>query len=87
MICKDVTLAFFYPKREVVLEADASGRGLGAATSQNGHPIALASKSLTDVEQRYANRDARCVVLCFPVKSSINTAGLLLFCQIISCWR
>ncbi|XP_072175145.1 uncharacterized protein [Diadema setosum] len=54
-ICQDVTLAYFDPKKEVVLEVDDSSRGLGAALTQQGRPIAFASKSLTDTEQRYAN--------------------------------
>ena len=54
-ICRDVTLAYFDPKKEVVLEVDASTQGLGAALMQEGQPIAFASKSLTDTERRYAN--------------------------------
>lgn len=55
IICKDITLAYFDPKKPVVLEVDASTRGVGAALIQEGRPIAFASKSLTDTEQRYAN--------------------------------
>ena len=54
-ICRDVTLAYFDPRKEVVLEVDASTQGLGAALMQEGQPIAFASKSLTDAESRYAN--------------------------------
>eukprot|EP00057_Strongylocentrotus_purpuratus_P007993 XP_011662467.1 PREDICTED: uncharacterized protein K02A2.6-like [Strongylocentrotus purpuratus] len=55
MICKETTLAYFDPKKPVVLEVDASMKGVGAALTQEGRPIAFASKSLTDTEQRYAN--------------------------------
>lgn len=55
MICNDTTLAYFDPKKPVVLEVDASTKGVGAALTQEGRPIAFASRSLTDAEQRYAN--------------------------------
>lgn len=55
MICKETTLAYFDPKKPVVLEVDASMKGVGAALTQEGRPIAFASKSLTDTEHRYAN--------------------------------
>ena len=37
------------------IQTDASEYGLGAALLQNNRPIAFASKTLTDVETRYAN--------------------------------
>ena len=39
----------------VILQCDASLKGLGACTLQDDKPIAFASKSLTDTETRYAN--------------------------------
>ena len=39
----------------MVVQANASQRGLGACLLQEGQPIAFASKSLTDTETRYAN--------------------------------
>ena len=55
LICSDTTLAYFDPDKESVLEVDSSLRGLGAVLLQEGKPVAFASKSLTDVETRYAN--------------------------------
>ena len=52
-------LRYYDRNLQVTVQADASLRGLGACLIQkhNGedHPIVFASKSLTDVETRYAN--------------------------------
>ena len=54
-ICKETTLALFDPNKDTVIRVDASLRGIGAVLLQDNKPISFASKSLTDVEQRYAN--------------------------------
>ncbi|CAB3997498.1 Retrovirus-related Pol poly from transposon [Paramuricea clavata] len=54
-ISEEITLNYFDSTKEVVLQVDASTKGLGAALIQEGKPVAFASKSLTDVETRYAN--------------------------------
>ena len=54
-ISEEITLNYFDSTKEVVLQVDASTNGLGAALIQEGKPVAFASKSLTDVETRYAN--------------------------------
>ena len=46
-INKDVNLQYFDPKKQVVLQVDASQVGLGAAVLQDSKVIAYASKSLT----------------------------------------
>lgn len=65
LITAEVTLAYFNPKEEVVIEVDASSRGLGAALTQKGKPIAFASKSLTDTERRYANIEREMLAVIF----------------------
>ena len=55
MVCKDTTLRYFDSRKPVVIQVDASQKGLGAALLQDGHPVAFASKALTPTEQRYAN--------------------------------
>ena len=55
VICEEVTLAYFDPSKDTVIQVDASQKGLGAALMQDSKPICFASKSLTDTEQRYAN--------------------------------
>ncbi|XP_037799859.1 uncharacterized protein LOC119594848 [Penaeus monodon] len=50
----DATLAHFNPNKPTVIQVDASQKGIGAAIVQD-KPIAYASKSLSETEQRYAN--------------------------------
>ena len=54
-ISKEVTLTYFDPNKETILQADASQKGLGATLLQEGKPIAFASKALNETESRYAN--------------------------------
>ena len=65
LICREVTLAYFDPQAESVLQVDASSRGLGAVLIQHGKPIAFASKSLSDCEQRYANIEREMLAVVF----------------------
>ena len=46
-------LRYYDPKKETVLQTDASIKGLGACLLQDGHPIYFASKSLQDAEHGY----------------------------------
>ena len=55
LICRDSKLTYFDPAKDIVIQVDASGIGLGAVLMQSGKPVAYASKSLTECEQRYAN--------------------------------
>ena len=65
LICREVTLAYFDPQAESVIQVDASSRGLGAVLIQHGMPIAFASKSLNDCEQRYANIEREMLAVVF----------------------
>ncbi len=47
-------LAHFDHKKPVVVQCDASQHGLGAVLLQDDHPIAYASRSLTQGERNYA---------------------------------
>ena len=70
-ICKtllNTTLAYFDRTKPVVIQTDASEYGLGAALLQDGRPIAFASKTLTDVETRYANIERECLSVCFGLE-------------------
>ena len=48
-------LRYFDIQRPVTIQVNASGKGLGAALLQEGHPVAFASKALTPTKLQYAN--------------------------------
>ena len=54
-ISNEITLTYFDPMKETILQVDAFRKGLGAALTQDRKPVAFASKAVTDVESRYAN--------------------------------
>ena len=49
-------------------KTNASEYGLGAALIQNNRPIAFASKTLTDIETRYANVERECLSVCYGLE-------------------
>ena len=58
-LTKPTILALYDPLRETRISADASSFGLGAvlmqkSTSGQWRPVAYASRSMTEVERRYA---------------------------------
>ena len=46
-------LAYYNPKKEAVLQTDASVKGLGACLLQDQKPVYFASKALTETQYRY----------------------------------
>ena len=61
-------LSYYDPKIELEIQCDASKKGLGAALLQNGKPIAYASRTLTDTEQRYAQIEKEMLVIVFSLE-------------------
>ena len=55
LICRDSELTYFDLAKYIVIQVDASGRGIRAVLMQYVKPVSYASKSLTECEQRYAN--------------------------------
>ncbi len=47
-------LRYFDLTKQLDIQADASGEGLGAALMQDGHPIAYSSKAMSETEKRYS---------------------------------
>ena len=58
-------LRYYGRTKPVVVQADASQRGLGTCLLQEGQPIAFASKSLTDTETRYTNIERELLAIVF----------------------
>jgi hypothetical protein len=51
--------------KEVMLQCDASDKGLGAEPLQKGQPIAFASSTLTPIEEGYAQIENKCLAIVF----------------------
>ena len=47
-------MRYYDPNKSLVIQYDASEKGMGAALLQEGPPIAYISHALTDTETRYA---------------------------------
>ena len=50
---------------ELTLQSDASQTGLGAVLTQNGQPLAFASRALSDTETRYAQIEKELLSVVF----------------------
>lgn len=59
------TLQYFDTNKPVTLEVDASQRGLGVAVLQDNHPVAYASRALTDTQSRYSNIEREMLAIVF----------------------
>ena len=55
VISSNEMLRYYGSTKPLVIQVDASHRGLGAALLQDSDPITFASKSLTETESRYSN--------------------------------
>ena len=58
-------LGYYDRRKEVIVQADTSLRGLSTCLIQHGKPIAFASKSLTGAESRYANIERELLPIVF----------------------
>ena len=61
-------LKYFDTSVPVEVQCDASSKGLGAVLLQQGHPIAYASRALTDAETRYAQIEKEMLSIVFACK-------------------
>ena len=67
------TLACYDHTQPLVLQTSVNEYGLSAALIQNNRPITFASKTLTDVETRYANIERECLSFVLVLKSFTHT--------------
>ena len=58
-------LKFFDPTKPVKLQLDASKSGLGECVLQDGHPIAYASRSLSQAEENYSQIEKEMLAVAF----------------------
>ena len=61
-------LRYYDPKKETVLQTDASIKGLGAYLLQDRHPIYFASKSLQDAECRYVTIELKALAVAWVME-------------------
>ena len=62
------TLRYFDPRERPIIQCDASMNGLGAVLTQNGHPIAYASRTLTNAERNYAQIEKELLAVVFALQ-------------------
>ena len=54
-----------YPDKPVRISVDASYKGMGAVLLQKDHPIAYASKALTNTQRNYAQTEKKMLAIIF----------------------
>ena len=65
LVTRHPVLKYYDMHAEVTIQCDASEKGLGATLLQNGQPVAFASRTLSQVEQRYAQIEKECLAIVF----------------------
>ena len=65
LVTRHPVLRYYDMTTEVTIQCDASEKGLGATLLQNGQPVAFASRTLSQVEQRYAQIEKECLAIVF----------------------
>ena len=61
-------LKYYEPDKPLVLQCDASEKGLGASLLQDGKSVAYASRALTTTEMNYAQIEKELLAIMFGVE-------------------
>ena len=64
ILCAPV-LSHYNQNKPLIIQMDASSKGLGSCIMQEGHPIAFASRSLTDCETRYSQIEKELLAIVY----------------------
>ena len=72
VLCSALVLHYDDVKKETTIECDSSKHGLGAVITQEGKPVAYASRTLTSTERNYVQieKEALATVLHVNVVNS-----------------
>ena len=68
LVSQAPVLSYYQPDQPLSIQCDASQKGLGAALIQDGRPVAYASRSLSDTEQRYAQIEKEMLTIVFALE-------------------
>ena len=68
LVSQAPVLSYYQPDQPLSIQCDASQKGLGAALIQDGRPVAYASRSLSDTEQRYAQIEKEMLAIVFALE-------------------
>ena len=68
LIATTLVLAYYKPSESLEIQCDSSQTGLGVALMQSGHPIAYASRTLSETETRYAQIEKEMLAIVYGVE-------------------
>ena len=66
-------LSYYDPTSPLAIQCDARQRGLRSCLLQKGKPIAYASRTLTDTEERYAQIEKEMLAIVYSLEISTST--------------
>ena len=70
-MAKAPILAYHDPNKEMILQTDASIKGLGACLMQQGKPVYFTSKALTETQKGYVVIKLECLVVAWAMENFI----------------
>ena len=65
MLAHDTVLTFYDVRNLVTIQADASQSDSGCRLMQQGRPVAIASRTLTETEPNYSQIEKEMLAICF----------------------